>query len=65
MQAISQQLIQINVSLDILSYKDTLHIKIKHIFTQQQMLVHTFKKENRRYVGPNQLAHFISVLDQS
>lgn len=65
MQVISRQSFQTDVFLDTLSYIDILHTKIRHTFTRQQKPVHTFKKENRIYVGPNQLAHFISVLDQS
>jgi hypothetical protein len=35
-----------------------------HIFIQQQKQVHIFKKENRRYIEPNQLIHFTSLLGQ-
>ena len=58
-----QQSFQINVSSGILFYKDKLHIKIMHISIQQQKRVHIFKKENRKYIEPNLLIRFISILD--
>ena len=34
-----------------------------HISIQQQKRVHIFKKENRKYIEPNLLIHFTSILD--